>query len=229
MALSPVSMGPVAPAVDQTADLWLKIDQFHLNYLKSDENTKKIDATRLKNGGEMSNIERQQSGQQSDKEGEIVAEAERCMKLLESEGSAVAFATVLGEVRQDMIAVQRRLNSSVVDKDTQAIEENVIAMLKEMVEALKKQQQQMQQQQQQQQQQGQQKPPNQKLIDLIAELKLIRSLQSQVNMRTKMYGDKEKAEQSKDENIQKELRQLSARQQKLQEMIEKIAGGENEK
>ena len=67
-----------------------------------------------------------------------------------------------------------------------------------------------------------------KLVET-GELKLIRSLQSQVNMRTKMYGDKDKAEQSKDENVQKELRQLSARQQKLQEMIDKIASGENEK
>ena len=36
-------MGPVGPSMDQTADLWLKIDQFHLNYLKCDENSKKID------------------------------------------------------------------------------------------------------------------------------------------------------------------------------------------
>ena len=43
MALSPVSGAPVVATMDQTADLWLKIDQFHLNYLKSDENTKKID------------------------------------------------------------------------------------------------------------------------------------------------------------------------------------------
>ena len=28
---------------DQTADLWLKIDQLHLNYLKSEENTQKLD------------------------------------------------------------------------------------------------------------------------------------------------------------------------------------------
>lgn len=193
------------------------------------ENTKQIDASRIKNGGEMTNVERQKSGTQSDKEGEIVAEADRCLKLLESEGSAVAFAKVLEEVRQDMIAVQRRLNSSVVDKDTQAIEENIIAMLKEMVEALKKQQQQMNQPPKPPGEGGQQKPPNQKLINLIAELKLIRSLQSQVNMRTKMYGDKEKAEQSKDANVQLELRQLAARQQKLQEMIDKIASGENEK
>lgn len=28
---------------DQTADLWLKIDQLHLNYLKSEENTAKLE------------------------------------------------------------------------------------------------------------------------------------------------------------------------------------------
>ena len=28
---------------DQTADLWLKIDQLHLNYLKSEENTSKLE------------------------------------------------------------------------------------------------------------------------------------------------------------------------------------------
>ncbi len=31
------------PAEDQTADLWLRIDQLHLNYLKSENNTKKLD------------------------------------------------------------------------------------------------------------------------------------------------------------------------------------------
>jgi hypothetical protein len=43
MALSPVAAGQVVASLDQTADLWLKIDQHHLNYLKSDETTKKID------------------------------------------------------------------------------------------------------------------------------------------------------------------------------------------
>ena len=28
---------------DHTADLWLRIDQLHLNYLKSENNTKKLD------------------------------------------------------------------------------------------------------------------------------------------------------------------------------------------
>ena len=44
MAMSGGAMGPSSVVlIDQTADLWLKIDQFHLNYLKSDETTKKID------------------------------------------------------------------------------------------------------------------------------------------------------------------------------------------
>jgi hypothetical protein len=191
------------------------------------ENTKRIDENVTKNGGQKNAADFQKAQGQSDKEGEIVAEAARCLKLLESEGSAVAFAKVLEEVQQDMIAVQRRLGSAIVDKDTQAIEENIIAMLKDMIEALKKAQQQMNQQSPPPGG-GSGKPGNQKLIDLLAELKLIRTMQAQVNTRTKIYGDREKAEQSKDPIIQNELKQLSARQQKLQEMIEKLANGENQ-
>ena len=71
------------------------------------------------------------------------------------------------------------------------------------------------------------KPGQKPLIDLIAELKLIKALQLQVNSRTKMYGDKEKVEQAKDPILRDEIRQLSSRQQKLQDMINKIANGEN--
>ena len=191
------------------------------------EQTKSIDANVTKNGGQKGTADIQKAQQQGDKEGEIVAEADRCLKLLESEGSAVAFAKVLEEVRQDMIAVQRRLGSAVVDKDTQIIEENIIALLKDMIEALKKAQAELGKDQPPPGQGGG-KPQNQKLINLLQELKLIRTLQQQVNVRTKMYGDKDKAEQAKDANVQNELKQLSARQVKLQEMLEKLASGENQ-
>jgi hypothetical protein len=191
------------------------------------ENTKRIDENVTKNGGQKNAADIQKAQSQGDKEGEIVAEADRCLKLLESEGSAVAFAKVLEEVRQDMIAVQRRLGSAIVDKDTQTIEENIIAMLKDMIEALKKAQAELGKDPPPPGQGGG-KPQNQKLINLLAELKLIRSMQAQVNMRTKMHGDKEKAEQAKDPLIKAELQQLANRQQKLEEMIEKLANGENQ-
>jgi hypothetical protein len=193
------------------------------------EATKAIDAVVQKNQGQKGTAEIQKSQQQGDKEGEIIVEADRTLKLLESEGTAVAFARVLEEVKQDMVAVQRRLSAAVVDKETQAIEENIISLLKEMVLALKKAQQDIQQQQNQPPPPpGQPRPNQQRLLDLIAELKLIRSLQVQVNSRTKMYGEKYQGEQAGDPLIQAELKQLSARQAKLQEMLNKIASGNNQ-
>ena len=106
--------------------------------------TKFIHETITKNSGQKATADVQKSQQQADKEGEIVNEADRCLKLLETEGTAVAFSRVLEEVRADMVAVQRRLGVTIVDTDTQGIEENIIAMLKEMIAALKKAQQDMQ-------------------------------------------------------------------------------------
>jgi hypothetical protein len=193
------------------------------------EATKAIDGIIAKNNGQKTNAEIQKTQQQADKENEIITEANKALKLLESEGSAVAFARVLEEVRQDMIAVQRRLGDIRVGQDTQLIEENIIAMLKDMVLALKKAQQDIQQKQKNPPPPGQQqKPGNQKLIDLLAELKLIKSLQLQVNSRTRMYAGNYKGEQTADPLIQAELQQLSQRQAKLEEMVNKIATGGNQ-
>src|SRR5262249_9071857 len=113
----------------------------------------------------------QKSQQLSDREGEIVLEANKAIQLLEAEGSAVAFPQVFEQVRDDMKTVQRRLNVTDVGVVTQAIEQDIIATLKEMIEALKKAQQQMQAQKgQPSPSQGQ--PQDQKLIDLLAELKM---------------------------------------------------------
>ena len=149
------------------------------------------------------------------------------MKLLESEGSAVAFASVLEEVKGDMQAVQKRLAATWVDTDTQAIEENIIQMLKDMIESLKKAQAEIKKQQA-----GEPPPPGGKpgpkpLIDQLAELKLIRAFQTQVNSRTKMHATRYTGEQASDPIIQNELRQLSQRQAKLQDMIQKMATGAN--
>jgi len=193
------------------------------------EATKAIDGVLVKNKGVKSNSEIQKSQQQADKETEIVAMAETTLKLLESEGSAVAFARVLDEVRLDMVAVQRRLNDTYVGRDTQGIEENVIAMLKEMLQALKKAQDDVKQQQGQPPPAG--SPPKQGdkgLLELVSELKLIRSLQLQVNGRTKGNAEQYKGEQAADPIVKAELQQLAERQAKLQEMVTKIATGKNQ-
>lgn len=184
--------------------------------------TEGIHKTVVALGGKAPVAEIQKSQAEADKESQIVAEAEKALKLMEGEGSAVVFAGVLNQVKGDMEAIQKRLNEARVGEDTQQIEQDVIDQLKMMQEALKKAKQELENKP------SDPKPndPNakkgdQKLIDLLNELKLVKSLQEQVNKRTVMYN-KDRLEQTNDPLIQGELRQLSERQKVLQDMIHKI-------
>jgi hypothetical protein len=158
----------------------------------------------------------QRSLQLSDQEMEIVKEADKCIQLLETEGSGVAFPEVFHQVRDDMLNVQRRLGKADVFEVTQGIEKDIIATLEEMIEALKK-----------AQSAGSSKSSSKQgpksLIDLLAELKMVRALQVRVNSRTQTYGRQYPGEQANDPDIQKELTNLAERQLRIFEMTDKIA------
>ncbi len=176
----------------------------------------------------------------ADKEEEIVKEAAQALQLIEAEGSAVAFAEVFKQVHADMVTVHARLRRTDVGSETVVIENDIIATLKEMVEALKK------ARQENQSKAGKSgggggMPQDQKLIDLIAELKMIRSMQLRVNSRTQLYGKQYEGEQAppiaraKDDkererydSIQRELKDLAVRQEKLSKVTHDIATGKNE-
>jgi uncharacterized protein (DUF849 family) len=70
-------------------------------------------------------------------EKEIVLEAAKAIDTLEAELAAVAFPEVFREMRKDMKRVQRRLKNSDVGADTQAIEQDIIQTLREMVASFK--------------------------------------------------------------------------------------------
>jgi hypothetical protein len=167
--------------------------------------------------------QKQESLRLSDREGDIVVEASKAIELLEAEGSAVAFPEVFQQVREDMKHVQRRLGITDVAEVTQGIERDIIDSLKEMIEALKK----------QRSEGGSGKsnpsgpPPDPKLLDKIAELKMIRSLQIRVNTRTQTYGKMYQGEQTVDPNIRRELHNLSERQDRIFEVTNRMAKGEN--
>ena len=167
----------------------------------------------------------QNAQKQEDKEAEIIGEADKAIALLQNEGSAVAFPAVFEEVRKDMLRVKERLHDANVGDDTQSIEKDIIEALEHMRDALKKAQQELSN-----------KPPGppgdpnndpqlKKLLDEIAELKMIRQLQVQVNTRTKRYGT---TEQSDDAQIRKELKDLGERQEKIEVMINNIATKKNQ-
>jgi hypothetical protein len=165
------------------------------------------------------------SGELSAREGVIVSEASKALQLLEEDGTAVAVPQVLEQCRDDMKAVQARLFKTDVGPFTQQVEEEIIAALKEVIEALKKQQQDLKDQKNQPPPPPGGSPPPQTLINLLAELKMLRSLQVRVNQRTISYGKLFPGEQVDDSTTQTELRKLAERQVKIEKATKDIATG----
>jgi hypothetical protein len=189
--------------------------------------------------GQPTRADQQASNVLSDQEDEIVKEARAGLKLLEAEGSAVAFAEVFQQVKGDMETVAIHLRKTDTGVVTVTIENQIIETLQEMIEALKKAQADNKKKSGQSGQSGQ--PPDPKLIDLLAELKMIRSMQKRVNTRTELYGKqyageqappvetgKNNEERERYDRIQTELKDLSKRQQKISKVTHDIATGKNE-
>ncbi len=172
--------------------------------------------------------EEQRSQKLSTDEGDIVKLANATLQLLGAEGSAVAFAMSLENVREDMGMIERRLDKYDTGTMTQQMEEDVIAALKEMIDALKKAIQKQKDKKNNPPPPSNNPPPPQRLLDLLAELKLIRSQQIQVNKRTSQYGKQDPVEQTDNELIQKELEVIAKRQVRLEDMLKKIATGKNQ-
>ena len=169
-----------------------------------------------------------QSSRLSSKELEIVLEADKALALLKEDGTAVAFIEATTQVREDMQQVADRLAQFKVNQITQQIELDIIAALEEMIEALQKAQKERQQQQQGQQGQqgGQQQDPA--LVDLIAELKMIKAMQLRVNNRTERYRRLVNSDQSTEiPELQAALKKLAEQEQRIHKITRDIETGRN--
>lgn len=164
----------------------------------------------------------------SESEDKILEEANKAIGVIEAEGSAVAFLETFRQVRGDMGHISRRLSRVNPGPETQIIEEDVIATLKDMIEALKKQQKEQRERKNQQQQQQQGQPPPQSLIDKLAELRMIKALQLRVNARTKLWAQRYQGEQANELEIVSELRDLAQRQLKIFQVTDNVAKGRNQ-
>lgn len=148
---------------------------------------------------------------------------ERALRLVEEEGSSIAFAEVLDQVHEDMGVVSERLRESDAGGLTQAIEQDIVAALEDAIEALDTQLAEMAARQQQSQAGGQpqggsmQEPP---LVDQLAELRMIRSLQQRIQKRTKRAEEME--EELSEEELLELLRRLSLKQQRALKATERL-------
>ncbi len=161
----------------------------------------------------------------SDREFDIVKEADRALALLENDGSAVAFAEMFQMVRKDMLTVKGRLAQTDVGVVTTGVEDEIIKNLSDMVEALKKQRQANKDKNGKPQPQppGQPKQPGEDpLVDLIAQLKLLRSMQNGLNTRTGLYAKEYRGEQAL-RRIAKRLRRAEAHYEMIQREMKELA------
>lgn len=167
-----------------------------------------------------------QTTQLSRDQGENVTEAEKALMLLHEDGSSVAFPEAVEMMRDNMQAVVGRLQRGDVGETTQVLERMIVESLEEIVFALQREiEKQEEEQQQQQQQQGE--PTDPQLVDVLAELKMVRSLQSQVNRLTRQYGLELEGEQATDPEDLSFLRNLAARQRRIQEATYDLSIGKN--
>jgi len=166
------------------------------------------------------------------KEQEIIQEVNKCLDILQSEGTGVAFPVAFEQVREDMKQVYRRLNAGNVDPLTQAIERDIIASLTDMVDALA----QKLADAQQPMPPGSPMPmppmpmpPDPSLLQRIAELKMIRAMQDRLNKRTETYSKLFPGqEQPADPIIRREVSELRERQERIFEVTNKIQKGDNQ-
>lgn len=154
-------------------------------------------------------------------------DAEKALNLLREEGSSVAFPEAVEQMLNNMRVVEQRLGKYDTGGTTQLVENLILETLKEMIAAFQKeiedQQKKDQQQQQNQQQQGEPQDPS--LVNQIAELKMIRSLQLQVNRLTKQIGTEVVGNPDSDQ--QQLLDDLSQRQLRIQEATYDLSVGKN--
>jgi hypothetical protein len=211
------------------ADLEARFRRMHEMQLKVYESTRRLDQRPETDRGETFIV---QAGKLSSDERTIATEAQRALSLLIDEGSSVAFPATVEQMHEDMLDVVERLAEIKIDDITIGYEEDIIAALEELIQALQKAQQDLEQQQQQQQQQEQQ-PQDQPLVDQLAELKMIKSLQERVNKRTVRFArllenDEDPVGQAEGTDLVDRLKDLSQRQQEIFRITRDLVLGKNQ-
>ena len=157
-------------------------------------------------------------------------DAAKALTLVRDDGSAVAIPEALEQIRDDSAQAAARLARSDVGGTTRGILQDLVTSLEEMLSALEK-----AQQEQQARQQGNQggrpaEPGEQPLVDKLAELKMIRSLQMRVNSRTKRFSKllAEGMEQADEPELLTALERLAQRQRKIERAAHDIVTGRTE-
>lgn len=154
--------------------------------------------------------------------------ADTVLSLLHEDGTALAMAEAVGSARADMGVAARRLDVADVGALTQSVEQDIITALEELLAAVQKARQDGDSQSPPGggNQSGQ--PGQQPLVDLLAEMKVIRALQNRINQRTERYHQGIAAGEYQAAEVATDLAELSGREQRVFEATRNLVEKQNE-
>lgn len=161
----------------------------------------------------------------SDGEGRLAEDVKSIRKMLLKEGTTAVFPAVLGEVRGDLSNVQKRLADKEAGKLTQGIQAQIERNLEQMLTALRK------ERSRRKKLAGMGAGPGgggcgggkQPLVPPAAELKMLKLLQVQINIRTVMLAEEKARHGEPTESLTKQHKILSDRQKKVKTITSDLA------
>jgi len=161
----------------------------------------------------------------------ITADATRALTLVRDDGSAVAIPEALEQIREDSLQAASRLKQGDTRGLTRGIVEDLVLSLEELLAALER----AEREQQERQQQGPAggrpaEPGEQPLVDKLAELKMIRTLQLRVNRRTSRFSQllTDDTEKAGEPELIEALGRLADRQERVERAAHDIVTGRTE-
>lgn len=198
--------------------------------LKVNEDTNKLDEIPVASRDRQTTI---RSGKLAFAQRRIGMEAEKTLILLREEGSSVAFPETVEQMRDDIEQVAERLSQTQISQITQAIQADIVNALEEMIQALQKAQQDQEERKQKPGQSQSSQPGEDGLVDSLAELRMIRSLQVRVNRRTQRFSDlldnkEDPAGQATDVDLIQSLKTLADREARIHHITREILLGKNQ-
>ncbi|MEZ6122179.1 MAG: hypothetical protein R3C49_03260 [Planctomycetaceae bacterium] len=154
---------------------------------------------------------------------ELTQECSQTAALLREDGTSVSILVAVEDLEGDMGRVALRLLDTKADSLTQAIQTDIIEALKELISEAQEEMEEMKSPERQpppQQTDPNEKPP---LVELMAEIRVLRSLQLRVNRRTRQVNEAlQQAEVSDQADLKDQLIELALRQNRLKESAQEL-------
>ncbi|MEZ6070965.1 MAG: hypothetical protein R3C10_11995 [Pirellulales bacterium] len=169
--------------------------------------------------------DRVQATRLSEREAQLAANALTVLRTLRDDGSTTALPEAVEHVHRDMKQVVGLIADYDTGSYTQAVEQDIITGLEELLEAVKQAQDEQEQRQQQAQSQNGGQAAEPTLVDKLAELRMIRSLQLRINRRTRQIDARAAEPNTPAESVDEALQQLAEQEESVIRATQAITEG----